>query len=299
MSKPMRLGKGLNALLPSEDEMDLPAGKVEEGPYRVCPLAAISANPYQPRMEMESEALQNLADSIRQSGILQPLVVRALPDGRYELIAGERRMRAAKLAGLMEVPVLIKEGTPQDRLELALVENIQRENLNPLEEAAAYYRLVKEFNLTQEEVAKRVGKERSTVANSLRIMQLPDYAKEDLAGGKLSAGHARVLLSLDQPEAIRQLRDEIVARQLTVRQAEEAAKKLKGEKKASPRKGKPLPQIPESYCRTVANNLNNYLGAKSKIVQNGDRGRLEIEYYSVSDLERLLALIVKAEGQVG
>lgn len=296
MSKPMRLGKGLNALLPSAEEMDLPAIVEEAGPYRICPLAMISANPYQPRMEMESEALQNLADSIRESGILQPLVVRELADGRYELIAGERRLRAAKLAGLLEVPVLLKEGTPQDRLELALVENIQRENLNPFEEAAAYYRLVKEFNLTQEEVAKRVGKERSTVANSLRIMQLPDFAKEDVANGRLSAGHARVLLSLEAGLGMRELRDQIIERQLTVRQAEEEAKKLKGEKRAVPRKGKPAPSISESYCRTLANNLNNYLGAKSKIIQNGERGRLEIEYYSVSDLERLLALIVKAEG---
>ncbi len=294
MSKPMRLGKGLNALLPSPEEMDLPPTPEEAGPYRVCPLAAISANPYQPRMEMEGDALQNLADSIRQSGILQPLVVRALPDGRYELIAGERRLRAAKLAGLHEVPVLVKEGTPQDRLELALVENIQRENLNPFEEASAYYRLVKEFNLTQEEVAKRVGKERSTVANSLRLMQLPDYAKEDVARGRISPGHARVLLSLEAGEGMRALRDLIIERQLTVRQAEEEAKKLKGEKKAPPRKDKPQPQISESYCRTLANELNNYLGAKSKIVQHGDRGRLEIEYYSVSDLERLHALIVRA-----
>jgi len=202
------------------------------------------------------------------------------------------------MAGVEEVPVLVKDVSPLDRLELALIENIQRQDLNPLEEAEAYLRLVKEFSLTQEEVARRVGKERSTVANALRINQLPDFAKEDLVRGTLSMGHARVLLSVDDEESMREMRDEIVAQGLTVRQAEALAKKQKKTTgrtvagRGAGRQRRAGNALPESYCRSMANDLINYLGTKAKIVQNGSRGKLEIEYYSTDDLDRLLGLIL-------
>jgi len=287
------LGKGLDALLPS-------AGS-DGREYFLCPIDAIEANPDQPRKDINDTALSQLSASILEKGVLLPLVVcEHGAEGRYQIIAGERRWRAAKMAGLDEVPVLVKDVSPLDRLELALIENIQRQDLNPLEEAEAYLRLVKEFHLTQEEVAKRVGKERSTVANALRINQLPDYAKEDLVRGVLSMGHARVLLSVADEAAMREVRNEIVEQGLTVRQAEALAQKYKkkaatagGGAKRQPRKS--ANELPESYCKSLANGLINYLDTKARIIQSGTRGKLEIEYYSHDDLERVLALILPGQ----
>jgi len=284
------LGKGLDALLPS--------GGSDGREYFLCPIDFIEANPDQPRKDINDTALAQLSASILEKGVLLPLVVcEHGAEGRYQIIAGERRWRAAKMAGLDEVPVLVKDVTPLDRLELALIENIQRQDLNPLEEAEAYLRLVKEFHLTQEEVAKRVGKERSTVANALRINQLPDYAKEDLVRGVLSMGHARVLLSVGDEASMREVRNEIVEQGLTVRQAEALAQKYKKKVAASgsgvkrqPRKS--ANELPESYCKSLANGLINYLDTKARIIQSGTRGKLEIEYYSHDDLERVLSLIL-------
>ena len=287
------LGKGLDALLPSSGS--------DGREYFLCPIDFIEANPNQPRKDINDTALAQLSASIREKGVLLPLVVcEHGADGRYQIIAGERRWRAAKMAGLDEVPVLVKDVTPLDRLELALIENIQRQDLNPLEEAEAYLRLVKEFHLTQEEVAKRVGKERSTVANALRINQLPDYAKEDLVRGVLSMGHARVLLSVGDETSMREVRNEIVEQGLTVRQAEALAQKHKKKvttagsgAKRQPRKS--ANELPESYCKSLANGLINYLDTKARIVQSGTRGKLEIEYYSHDDLERVLSLILSGQ----
>lgn len=291
MSRPNALGKGLGALLPSDENSG-----GEKSPYLVCPIDLIEPNPFQPRKDMDSEALKDLMGSIKEKGILQPIVVRKTESGKYELIAGERRWRAAQLAGLTDVPVLVRDISEKiDRLELAIIENIQRQNLNPLEEAMAYNRLVKEFDLTQEEVAKRVGKERSTVANTLRIMHLPDFAKEDIANNKLTMGHARVLLSLDDEQTMKLLRDEIISKGMSVRQAENWAKKAKKGKRVVSKVRKVVDQIPESYCNALTNDLGRYLDAKAKINQNGARGKIEIEYYSLDDLERLLSLIVKEE----
>ncbi|MHB1185854.1 MAG: ParB/RepB/Spo0J family partition protein [Desulfobulbia bacterium] len=287
------LGKGLDALLPSSGS--------DGREYFLCPIDAIEANPNQPRKDINDTALAQLSASIQEKGILLPLVVcEHGGKGRYQIIAGERRWRAAKMAGLDEVPVLVKDVTPLDRLELALIENIQRQDLNPLEEAEAYLRLVKEFHLTQEEVAKRVGKERSTVANALRINQLPDFAKEDLARGTLSMGHARVLLSVGDETSMREVRNEIVEQGLNVRQAEALAQKQKkkmagtatGAKRA-PRKS--ANELPESYCKSLANGLINYLDTKARIIQSGTRGKVEIEYYSHDDLERVLSLILPGQ----
>ncbi len=288
----LALGKGLDALLPS--------GGSDGREYFLCPIDFIEANPEQPRKDINDTALAQLSASILEKGILLPLVVcEHGAEGRYQIIAGERRWRAAKMAGLDEVPVLVKDVSPLDRLELALIENIQRQDLNPLEEAEAYLRLVKEFHLTQEEVAKRVGKERSTVANALRINQLPDFAKQDLAQGVLSMGHARVLLSVGDEASMREVRNEIVEQGLNVRQAEALAKKHK--KMAAPGSGvkrqprKSSNELPDSYCKSLANGLVNYLDTKARIVQSGTRGKLEIEYYSHDDLERVLALILPGQ----
>ena len=289
------LGKGLDALLPS--------GGSDGREYFLCPIDFIEANPDQPRKDINDTALAQLSASILEKGVLLPLVVcEHGAEGRYQIIAGERRWRAAKLAGLDEVPVLVKDVTPLDRLELALIENIQRQDLNPLEEAEAYLRLVNEFQLTQEEVAKRVGKERSTVANALRINHLPDFAKQDLARGTLSMGHARVLLSVGDEAAMREVRNEIVEQGLNVRQAEALAQRQKKKMAAAGSGGKRQPrksanELPESYCKSLANGLVNYLDTKVRIAQSGTRGKLEIEYYSHDDLERVLALILPRQGK--
>jgi ParB family chromosome partitioning protein len=292
MVKRTGLGKGLEALLPSGGGAD------GDNSYFSCPIGAIVPNPSQPRKSMDDGALRELAASVKEKGVLLPLVVRETSAGMFEIIAGERRWRAAMLAGLTELPVLVKDVSPQDRLELALIENIQRQDLNALEEAEAYHRLVTEFALTQEEVAKRVGKERSTVANTLRIINLPDFAKEDLAGGMLTMGHARVLLSLGSPEAMREVRDEILSHGLNVRQAEALVKKKKElgkpARNSSPakrllKKG----QLPESYCLALTNDLGEYLGTRVRITQSASRGKVEIEYYSADDLDRVMALIIK------
>lgn len=292
MIKRTALGKGLDALLPAS------GGTGGDNPYFLCPIDSIAPNPSQPRKTMDDEALKELAASVKEKGVLLPLVVRETGADRYEIIAGERRWRAARIAGLKEIPVLVKDVSPLDRLELALIENIQRQDLNPLEEAEAYYRLVTEFGLTQEEVAKRVGKERSTVANTLRINQLPDFAKEDLAGGMLTMGHARVLLGLGNPEAMQEVRDEILSQNLNVRQAEALVKKKKGSQKtanagAAAKRSSKKGQLPDSYCKALTNDLVEYLGTRARIIQNGARGKVEIEYYSSDDLERVMALLVK------
>ena len=284
-----RLGRGLGALM-AEDNDRLPA----EGEYILCDIEAIDPNPYQPRKEMDEGALQELAESIAEKGILQPLVVTPGDvDDRYVLIAGERRLRASKLAGLTDVPVIVRDVDTQDRLELALIENIQRENLNPIEEALAYQQLVKEFSLTQEEVAKRVGKERSTVANTMRLLQLPDFIKVDIGAGRLTMGHARVLLAIKDHVEVKEIRDKIISKELSVRQTEALvrASKQKTASGAGTRRPALKKPIPTSYCRTLTNDIVRHFGTKSKITQNGDRGKIEIEYYSLDDLERIHSLI--------
>lgn len=293
MAKNSGLGKGLDALLPS-DEGDLFANDTG-GKLIACPIDKIVPNPYQPRKGMDQSKLKQLAASIKEKGVLQPLIVRRKEDGEYELIAGERRLQASGIAGLDKVPVIVREADKSDRLELAIIENIQRQNLNSLEEAEAYQRLVSEFGETQESVAKKVGKQRSTIANAVRLLQLPEFAKEDLVNGKISTGHARVLLSCPSEDLMRVLRDDIVNNALSVRQAESLARKLKP---SSPQKNtRPSTtassedQIPESYCKALENDLVRYLDTKSRIIQNGSRGKLEIEYFSLDDLERLVSLI--------
>lgn len=293
-----RLGRGLHSLLP--DTLDLDGGSLSgtEATYFLCDIEKIIPNPYQPRKNMGTDGLNELAASIKEKGILQPLVINQAQNGSYELIAGERRLRAAGLAGLQKVPVIIRKASDEDRLELALIENIQRQNLDPIEESLAYDRLAQEFSLTQEEIAKKVGKERSTVANMLRLLNLPDYAKEDLQSGKISMGHARVLLGLSDSEMVQTLRNRIISQGLSVRQTEKLAKEMKGIKRPK-KKQNQKNSIPESYCATLANDVTRHLGSKSKITQNGNRGKLEIEYYSLEDLERIHKLLLSVPAADG
>jgi ParB family transcriptional regulator, chromosome partitioning protein len=283
------LGRGVGALLP-EDSLDA----VDR--FFMCDIEKISANPNQPRSYFDVDKLQQLADSIREKGVIQPLLVTRSNDNRYILIAGERRLRAAKLAGKEEVPVVVMDnGSDNESLELALIENIQRHDLNPIEEAMAYGRLMEEFHLTQDEVAKKVGRQRSTITNVLRLLQLPKHLQDDVVQGLISEGHARVLLRIkDAPEQLKEIRDRIVNEELSVRAAERlcAKKPQNSASKASePVSPSPVEELPKSYCAALINQLTNQLHTKVRIVQQGSRGKLEIEYYSSDDLDRLVSLL--------
>ena len=291
------LGRGVGALLPDELESD------GEEKFFMCDIDRIEPNPQQPRSYFDPERLQELSESIRRRGVIQPLLVTRAKGNRYHLIAGERRLRAAKIAQKDEVPVVVMDATStNERLELALIENIQRHDLNAIEEAVAYARLIEEFNLTQEEVADKVGKKRSTITNTLRLLKLPEPIRDDVIEQRMSEGHARVLLRLhgDQ-EAMLEIRDRIVGDKLSVRQTERLCRAGRG--KTSSRKKQQNTQskrsdLPASYCKAITNQLTNTLNTKVRIQQNGGRGRLEIDYYSVDDLDRLVNLLTMGKEEV-
>ncbi|KMY66883.1 hypothetical protein AAU61_12950 [Desulfocarbo indianensis] len=286
--KKMALGRGLAALLGDSDfPTDSPPTEPKPGEKVIeLPLERVEPNPYQPRRVYDQAALQALSDSIAQHGVLQPLVVRPV-DGGYQLIAGERRLRASQMAGLNAVPVVVRRATDQQALLLALLENLQREDLNPLEEARAFLRLMEEFGLAQEEVGKAVGKDRSTVSNTMRLLKLPVEIQQDLAAGRLSAGHARSLLALmERPQLLRKTRDQVVAQGLSVRATENLIKKLM--KPAAP----PAPaDQDQAYIDSLAEELQRGLGARVKIQRKGKKGRITIEFASDQELERLLEVL--------
>lgn len=273
--KDRRLGRGLSALL-SETEA--------EGELRTVSISVILPSPFQPRRNFSEESLAELAASIKSRGLLQPLLVREIAPGTYELVAGERRLRAAKMAGLSEVPVLVKHFSDEEALSVALIENLQREDLNPLEEAEGYRRLIDEFGLSQEEIARRVGKDRSTVANALRLLRLPEEVKEDLYEGRLSAGHARALLALEDEGLILEARKVILKRGLSVRETEKLVKKLKeGEKR--PRKKKE----PDPDLEALAQEISEILGAKTQIKIIKGKPRFSFEFDSLEAAEEFIA----------
>ena len=285
------LGRGVGALLPLD-------GPEEESKFFMCDIDKISPNPNQPRNYFDAEKLQQLAESIREKGIIQPLLVSRGQGNRYHLIAGERRLRAARIAECEEVPVVVMEtGGAEESLELALIENIQRHDLNPIEEAMAYARLIDEFNLTQEDVAKKVGRQRSTITNVLRLLSLPQLLQDDIAQGIISEGHGRVLLRIkDQPEQLQEIRDKIVAEGLSVRATERlCGKKFAGASSRQQNGGRDqtVAELPPSYRTALTTQLTNHLNTKVRIVQQGQRGKLEIEYYSSDDLDRLVGLLSK------
>jgi ParB family chromosome partitioning protein len=282
------LGRGLAALLGDGEPLDqgLPSEPKPGEKVIQLPLERLEPNPYQPRRVYDSRALQALADSIREHGVIQPLVVRPVGSG-YQLIAGERRLRASQTAGLSQVPVVVRNATDEQALLLALLENLQREDLNPLEEARAFQRLMEEFSLTQEDVALAVGKDRSTVANTLRLLKLPSQIQLDVATGDISAGHARALLPLESQPLMRQVRDRIIKEGLSVRAAERMVKKL-----LKPAGDQPAaPSEEETYLASLADKLRRSLGTKVAIKRSGRKGRILIDFASDRELERLLELL--------
>ena len=287
MTKPKGLGRGLGALM---GDVSLQS---QEGGSVTLPLAQIQPGLDQPRKHFDQDSLAELADSIREHGILQPLTVRRLSSGYYQIIAGERRWRAAKLAGLTEVPALIIEADDRKVMELALIENLQREDLNPVEEALGYETLIREYGLTQDGVARRMGKSRPAVANALRLLTLPPKARALLEEGKLSAGHARAVLAAPAPvqEA---LAEQIVREGLSVRQAEQLAKKLAAKK--SPKTRPAADPEAALYLRDAEKSLSGRLGRRVRILPGRKKGRVELEYYNEEDLEALLALLGRGGG---
>ena len=273
------LGRGLNALL---GDPELPAQG--EGSVTL-PISQVEPGLNQPRKRFEQGALDDLAESIRVHGIIQPLTVRRLATGYYQIIAGERRWRAAKAAGLQEVPAVIIEADDRKVMELGLIENLQREDLNPAEEARGYRTLMEEYGLTQEQVAQQMGKSRPAITNTLRLLALPDEVMHLLEEGTLSAGHARALLSLPSPGLQREAAKRVVEEQLSVRQTEALVKALQKGKRE-----KPKPQGPDLslYLGELEKDLSGRLGRKVRISHKGKKGRIELEYYNEQDLEALL-----------
>ena len=283
--KKLALGKGLDALIPDIES-------VEDRPrdYFFCETDLISPNRYQPRLQFSEDELNELCNSIKTQGILQPLLVRK-DDIGYELITGERRLRAAKMAGLDKVPVVIKNISDAELLEMSIVENIQREDFNPLEEAEAYHRLITQFDLTQDQAAIRVGKSRSAVANFLRIRQLPDQIKANIMDGTISMGHARALLGAEASSQQISAWREVISKGLSVRETENLIKKLKAGKK-KPKKLQPSSE--DIYFSDLANKLSSYFGTKVQIKRSGRKGKVEIDFYSNDDLDRLISFFKQA-----
>lgn len=284
MGKKTGLGQGVGLLFAEEQEK-----------FFECNVNKIIPNKYQPRTSFDTNDLQELADSINEKGVIQPLIVTSGSEGNYELVAGERRLRASKLAGLSHVPVILLEVENEDSLlELALIENVQRTDLNAIEEAEAYRKLIEKFGYTQEETAKRVGKQRSTITNMLRLLKLPDFIQEDITTGLITEGHGRALVKLvNEPVKLKEIRQFIIKNGLSVRQTEKIIKKATIKKSvAKPNLKTNSEEIPLSYKNSLITQLTNRLNSKISISQNGSRGKIEIEYYSLDDLDRVTELLM-------
>ena len=279
------LGKGLGALLG-----DFTEEPVEASAYRELPIYKIEPNPEQPRREFDEVELQQLADSIAVHGVIQPLTVREMPSGYYQIIAGERRWRAARIAGLSDIPVVVIEADDRKAMELALIENLQRQDLNVVEEALGYQALIQEYGLTQEETSERVGKSRSAVANTLRLLTLSPEVLEKLKTGALTAGHARAILSLKSEKKQQEAAQKIIALALSVRQAETLCKNMNKEKEA-----KPEITFDVDYVAECEKSLSKHLGRGVKIVNGKRKGRFELEFYGEEDLQNLLDALMKIQ----
>jgi ParB family chromosome partitioning protein len=286
MSKRGGLGRGLSALIPGAPEAGEATGLLE------VPVNAIGPNPKQPRTRFDDEAIASLAASIREVGILQPIVVRRTGDGRYELIAGERRLRAARVAGLATVPVVQRDAGDEDLLREALIENIHREDLNPIEQAEAFRALLEELGLKQEELADRVGVSRSHIANTIRLLGLPFDVQQLLTDDKITAGHARALLSLGDQDAMTALALRVAAEDLSVRQTEEAVRRFIEAPQASERPAAKAARSTEGNLTEVEEILSEQLATRVLIQMGAKRGRVVIEFGSPDDLERIVSEIV-------
>jgi ParB family chromosome partitioning protein len=274
------LGKGLGALIPESEE------KLQNSVIELK-ITEVEPNDKQPRKAFDDQALTDLAESIKEHGVVQPIIVRKIGNA-YQIIAGERRWRASRLAGKKTIPAIVKECSNLEVMELALIENLQREDLNSIEEALAYKSLIEEYNMTQEEIAKRIGKSRPAIANSLRLLQLPDEIKEMIAAGKITQGHARALLAIESERKQLDIAEKIISQQLNVRQIEKMAKEAKGAKKEE--------KTVDSYqleIKELEEKLKALLGTKVTILHKKDKGKIEIEYYSNEELDRILDLLEK------
>lgn len=280
------LGKGLGALL-GDFEEDFSADK---SPYQLLPIYKVEPNPTQPRQDFDGEELQNLADSIATHGVVQPLTVRLLDSGYYQIIAGERRWRAARIAGLTEIPAVVIEADDKKAMELALIENLQRQDLNAVEEALGYQSLMEDYGLTQEETAQRVGKSRPAVANSLRLLNLCPEVLDRVRKGDLSAGHARAVLSLKSEKKQQEAAQKISALGLSVRQAEMLCKNMSKEPKPEPEA-----TLAIDYVAECEKSLSKHLGRGVKIVNGKRKGRFELEFYGQEDLQNLLDALMKLQ----
>ena len=285
MASQKGLGRGLGALLGDFEEIS-----AEKSPYQLLPIYKVEPNPDQPRQDFDEEELQALSESIAIHGVIQPLTVRELPSGYYQIIAGERRWRAARLANLREIPAVILEADDKKAMELALIENLQRQDLNAVEEALGYQSLMEDYGLTQEEAASRVGKSRPAVANSLRLLQLPGEIQEMVRSGKLTAGHARAVLSIKTEKKQLEAAQKIAALGLSVRQAELLCKNM----------SKEAPKEPEitlavDYVAECEKSLSKHLGRGVKIVNGKRKGRFELEFYGQEDLQVLLDALMKIQ----
>ena len=300
MSKKLALGRGLKSLL-----SDTPQSEklVEERAVVVKPsqptsgmseilLAEIETNPFQPRQHFDQTALQELADSIKVHGIIQPITVRRLTTNRYQLISGERRFQASKLAGLKSVPAFVRSANDQQMLEMALIENIQRENLNPIEISLSYQRLISECNLKQEELGERVGKNRSTVTNYLRLLKLPPDIQIALRDNKLSMGHARAIINIENADAQLYVFKKILAEDLSVRKVEELARELSASAKGEKSNNSETPAAPANReINQLTNKLSSLFGTKVSVKSDGKKGEIKIPFLSIEDLNRILEIL--------
>lgn len=275
MTKRQALGKGLSALIPVADKIR------DEETFFQCPIELIEPNPLQPRQEFKDSEMEELVRSIKENGIITPVLISRTGLG-YQLIAGERRWRAAQKAGLERIPAVVREASPIESLELALIENIHRQDLNPIEEASAYQRWLEDTKTTQEELAKKLGRERSTITNMLRLLKLPEIFQKDLINNRLSMGHARVLAGVKSESEQKRLRDLILKRNLSVRQLEAMVKR------PSPSIRKRKDDETESYLKSVTDNMKRFLGTKVEIKRRGKRGTINIHFTSDDELGRLI-----------
>jgi len=278
------LGKGLGALLGDYNDVSY-----EKSPYQSLPIYKVEPNPDQPRHEFDEDELQSLADSIAEHGIVQPLTVRELSNGYYQIIAGERRWRAARMANLSEVPAIIIEADDRKAMELALIENLQRQDLNPVEEALGYQTLMQDYGLTQEQTAQRVGKSRPAVANALRLLNLCPEVLEAVRKGALSSGHAKAILTIKSPKKQQEAAQKICALDLSVRQAELLCKNIE---KEPVKKEAPVP-LAVDYVAECEKSLSKHLGRGVKIVNGKRKGKFELEFYGPEDLQALLDALMK------
>ncbi|MCD8152843.1 MAG: ParB/RepB/Spo0J family partition protein [Clostridiales bacterium] len=300
-AKKSGLGKGLDSLITNKVNTNqlnhgIPAGNSDREPVSTLRISQVEPNREQPRKYFNEDGLAELADSIRQYGIIQPLIVQDKKD-YYEIIAGERRWRAAKMAGLKEVPVIIRDISDREVMEMSLIENIQREDLNPIEEAQAYQRLLEEFGLKQEEGANRVSKSRTAVTNALRLLKLCEEVQQMVIDGRLTNGHARCLISIETPEGQIAAAKQIIEKNLSVRETEKLVKSiLKRGEKTKQKKKEEIDETFLTICDNIAEQMKQIFGTKVEIHQkNRDTGKIEIEYYSQDELDRILQMVQSIE----